>query len=186
MKIFATAALSIFLLIFVVLASAADKPYAGQQARGVKALSDQETADYLEGHGMGLSKVAELNHYPGPRHVLDQADDLELSAEQLAKAEAIWEGMDSKARALGTMIVTKENVLERMYSTGAATPADTRTLVDEIARLQADLRYTHLAAHLSMRSVLSTNQVAKYDELRGYSDSPAPAAEHRPTQHHGK
>ena len=54
MKIFATAALSIFLLIFVVLASAADKPYAGQQARGVKALSDQETADYLEGHGMGL------------------------------------------------------------------------------------------------------------------------------------
>ena len=186
MKIFATAALSIFLLIFVVLVFAADKPYTGQQARGVKALSDQEIADYLQGHGMGLSKVAELNHYPGPRHVLDEASDLKLSAEQLAKANAIWEVMDSKARTLGTMIVAKETVLERTYSTGAATPADTHTLIDEIARLQADLRYTHLAAHLSMRSVLSTDQVAKYDELRGYSDAPVLPAEHHPTQHHGK
>jgi hypothetical protein len=185
-KIFARVALSMFLLIFVVLASAADKPYAGQHVRGVKALSDQEIADYLQGHGMGLSKVAELNHYPGPRHVLDQASDLKLSAEQLAKGKAIWEGMDSKARALGTMIVAKETVLERMYSTGAATPADTRMLVDQIARLQADLRYTHLAAHLSMRSVLSVDQVAKYDELRGYSDVVVTPAEHHPTQHHGK
>src|SRR5438552_6985682 len=107
MKIFARAALSMFVLVFVASAAAGDKPYTGQQVRGVKALSDQEIADYLQGHGMGLSKVAELNHYPGPRHVLDQADDLGLTKEQLAKAKAIWEGMDSKARTLGTMIVAK-------------------------------------------------------------------------------
>jgi hypothetical protein len=59
MKIFATAALSIFLLIFVVLVSAADKPDAGQHTRGVKALSDQEIADYLQEPGTGLSKVAD-------------------------------------------------------------------------------------------------------------------------------
>jgi Spy/CpxP family protein refolding chaperone len=165
-------------LVFVVFASAADQPYAGQQARSVKALSDQEIADYLQGHGMGLSKVAELNHYPGPRHVLDQADDLGLTKEQLAKAKAIWDLMDAKARALGEIIVAKENAPETMYSRGAATQADTRTAVDEIARLQADLRYTHLAAHLSMRSVLSTDQVAKYDELRGYSDAAVAPAEH--------
>src|SRR5260221_8550683 len=135
MKIFARAALSMFVLVFVASAAAGDKPYAGQQARSVKALSDQEIADYLQGHGMGLSKVAELNHYPGPKHVLDQADDLGLSAEQLAKARTIWGAMDTKARALGEIIVAKEGVLETMYSSSAATPAKTRAVIDEIARL---------------------------------------------------
>jgi Spy/CpxP family protein refolding chaperone len=183
MKIFAGASLSMFVLFFAGLAFAADRPYPGQQARSVKALSDQEIADYLQGRGMGLSKVAELNHYPGPRHVLDQADALKLSAEQLAKIKAVWEAMYAKARALGEMIVAKERALEAIYSTGVATSEDTRVAIDEIARFQADLRYTHLAAHVSMRSVLSTDQVAKYDELRGYSDAVASPAEHHSMPH---
>jgi Spy/CpxP family protein refolding chaperone len=114
---------------------------------------------------------------------LDQADALELSPEQLAKVNTVWQAMDTKARALGELIVTKERALEAIYSTGVATSGDTRVAIDEIARLQADLRYTHLAAHLSMRSVLSTDQVAKYDELRGYSDAVASPAEHHPMPH---
>src|SRR4029079_2796548 len=43
-------------------------PYAGQQARGVKALSDEEVSGYLAGAGMGFAKAAELNGYPGPMH----------------------------------------------------------------------------------------------------------------------
>ena len=179
MNVFETAVLT-FALVFAVGATAADQPYAGQQTRSIKALSDQEVADYLQGHGMGASKVAELNHYPGPRHVLDQSDALGLSATQLAKAKEIWQAMDVKARALGETIVAKEAALETSYASGEATPADTRAVLDELARLQADLRYTHLAAHLAMRSVLSAAQIAKYDELRGYtSTSPAPAEHHR-------
>lgn len=111
---------------------------------------------------------------------MDQADDLGLSAEQLAKAKAIWGAMDTKARALGEIIVAKEGVLETMYSSSAATPAKTRAVINEIARLQADLR--HLSAHLAMRSVLSADQVAKYDELRGYTDTTV-APEHHRVQH---
>ena len=70
------AAILMSALVFAAAASAADNPYAGQQTRSINALSDQEVADYLQGRGMELSKVAELNHCPGPRHVLDQADDL--------------------------------------------------------------------------------------------------------------
>ena len=174
------AAILMFALVFAAGAAAADQPYAGQQTRSIKALSDQEIADYLQGHGMGASKVAELNHYPGPRHVLDQSDELGLSATQFAKAKEIWQAMDVKARALGETIVAKEAALETSYSSGAATPADTRAVLDELARLQADLRYTHLSAHLAMRSVLSADQIAKYDALRGYSDGTvAPAGQHR-------
>src|SRR6266568_4052085 len=170
MNLFQTAVILIVALVFPVGAAAADQPYAGQQTRSVKALSDEEIADYLQGHGMGLSKVAELNHYPGPRHVLDQANELGLSAAQLAKAGEIWQAMDAKARALGETIVAREAVLETSYAGGAATPADTRAVLDELARLHADLRYTHLSAHLAMRSVLSAEQISKYDALRGYSD----------------
>jgi len=172
------AAILMFALVFAVGAAAADQPYAGQQTRGIKTLSDHEIADYLQGYGMGLSKVAELNHYPGPRHVLDQADDLGLSSAQLAKAREIWQAMDVKARALGETIVAKEAALETSYSSGAATPADTRAVLDELARLQADLRYTHLSAHLAMRSVLSADQISRYDVLRGYSDGTVAPAEH--------
>ncbi len=183
MHTFKTAAILMSALVFAAAASAADKPYSGLQTRSIKALSDQEIADDLQGRGMGLSKVAELNHYPGPRHVLDQADDLGLSPAQLAKAREIWQAMDVKARALGETIVAKEAALEPSYANGEATPADTRAVLDELARLQADLRYTHLSAHLAMRSVLSAEQISRYDALRGYSDGTvAPAGQHR--MHH--
>ena len=170
-------------LAFAAAAAAADQPYAGLQTRNIKALSEQEIADYLQGQGMGLSKVAELNHYPGPRHVLDQAGDLGLSPAQLAKAREIWQAMNLKARALGETIVAKETVLETSFSSGVATPADTRAVLDELARLQADLRYTHLSAHLAMRSVLSAEQIAKYDALRGYADGTVAPAGHHPMRH---
>src|SRR5690348_13327169 len=47
----------------------AANPYAGQQARAIKALSEADVAALRGGEGMGLAKAAELNGYPGPRHV---------------------------------------------------------------------------------------------------------------------
>ena len=43
-------------------------PYAGQQVRQVKALSDEDIAAHRKGEGMGMAKAAELNFYPGPAH----------------------------------------------------------------------------------------------------------------------
>ena len=47
------------------------RPYSGQQGRMIKALSSKEVQGLLQGKGMGMAKAAELNQYPGPRHVLD-------------------------------------------------------------------------------------------------------------------
>jgi hypothetical protein len=51
-----------------------EAPYAGHQERPIKALAPEEVAGLLGGEGMGYALAAELNHYPGPRHVLDLAD----------------------------------------------------------------------------------------------------------------
>ena len=50
-----------------------ETPYAGQQTRTIKALSDDEIAALRNGEGMGMAKAAELNGYPGPIHVLSLA-----------------------------------------------------------------------------------------------------------------
>lgn len=65
---------SIMLLLcfsFCARAQKSSQPYAGQETREIKALSPDEVAAHLEGRGMGFAKAAELNHYPGPKHVLD-------------------------------------------------------------------------------------------------------------------
>src|SRR4030081_1142974 len=46
-----------------------------------------------------------------------------------------------------------------------------RQLAD-IARLQGELRYTHLRYHLAMRDLLRPDQIAAYDRLRGYKNPP--------------
>jgi hypothetical protein len=58
---------------------AADMPYAGQETRTIKALSDEHIAALRKGEGMGVAKAAELNGYPGPVHVLALAAQLGLT-----------------------------------------------------------------------------------------------------------
>ena len=76
-------------------------PYAGEELRPLKSFSSQEIESLRSGQGMGFAKLAELNHYPGPKHVLELADDLELTPFQVAETEALFEEMRINAVALG-------------------------------------------------------------------------------------
>ncbi|MDZ7362741.1 MAG: hypothetical protein ONB46_18740 [candidate division KSB1 bacterium] len=62
----------------------------------------------------------------------------------------------------------REKQLDSLYATQKIDTAQLRAVVGDIARLQGELRFTHLNAHLEMKKILSRQQVAKYDELRGY------------------
>ena len=143
-------------------------PYAGLQDREIKALSEEQRQQLRDGEGMSLALAAELNHYPGPRHVLELARELALSPQQEDEVRAIERAMRAKAQALGTAIIEKERQLDRAFGRRTITDDTLRELTEEIARLQGDLRYAHLSAHLDVRRVLTEQQVTKYDGLRGY------------------
>ena len=130
---------------------------------------------------MGLARAAELNGYPGPRHVLDaaQAGRLHLSADQAQRVRLLFDGMAHEAQRLGGLILREEQGLENEFQAGRIGEADLKTRVDRIATLQGQLRAVHLRAHLGTRSVLSEDQIQHYNELRGYTG----AAPHEP-QHH--
>jgi len=169
---------TIFTFSAQVFAQSPTPSYAGQQQREIKTLSAADINMYLEGHGMGLAKAAELNHYPGPRHVLDSATELKLSHEQFTKTQQIYGKMHNAAVRLGEVIVQKEKQLDSLYATQKISEAQLRAVVGEIARLQGELRIVHLNAHLEMKKILTPVQTAKYDELRGYGKNTAQHGKH--------
>lgn len=143
-------------------------PYAGLQQRDVKALSEQQAADLRAGRGMGLALPAELNGYPGPAHALELAGPLRLDAGQRARTQALFETMQQEAKALGEEVIAAERALDRLFKERRVTAESLSTATNQAAVAQGRLRASHLRYHLAMMDVLTPEQVARYNRLRGY------------------
>lgn len=144
-------------------------PYAGQEARDIKALDPDRVAGLLAGEGLGYAKAAELNGIPGPKHVMELTEALELTGEQRSATEAIFQRMHEAAVELGARIVEAERALDRAFADRAVDGGGLFERTAEIGRLEGELRAVHLRAHLEMLEVLTRHQVHLYGELRGYA-----------------
>lgn len=156
-------------------------PYAGQQTRTIKALSSSEIDSLKSGKGMGLAKAAELNHFPGPRHVLDEADKLSLSKDQLNQTNALFDRMKKEAISVGNKIISAEELLDDMFASGKLSANELESQLNEIGKYRAQLRYVHLKTHLEQKKILSSRQIEHYDMLRGYMEG---ASKHQHNGHH--
>lgn len=143
-------------------------PYAGMQQRGVKALSEQQIADLRAGKGMGLALAAELNGYPGPIHVLELTEGLQLSADQKQRLQLLHEAMKAEAVLAGEKLIESEQALDREFAAQKMTPIRLALLTAQIGKRQGELRAVHLKYHLTMAELLSADQRQRYSELRGY------------------
>ena len=146
-------------------------PYAGLETREIKALSNAELEDLMNGAGMGLALPAELNGYPGPMHVLALADELGLSVAQHHATQAAFGSVKATARDLGARIVEAERALDRMFAGKSVDGPSLERATAEIAALRGKLRAAHLAAHLEMKNILTAEQLAAYSKARGYMGS---------------
>jgi hypothetical protein len=163
----------VLMVLSPLLAQGGQLPYAGQEQRDMKALSGDDIQALLDGQGLGLAKAAELNQYPGPKHVLELASPLQLSEEQHVETQRIYDAMHAEAVHLGALILDKERDLDNLFSSRSMTSQQLQNLGREIARLQGELRIVHLQAHLDVARVLTPAQMDTYDELRGYhADGP--------------
>lgn len=160
------------ILVCTAVAAATSSPYAGEQGRAIKALSEEQVADLLAGRGMGFAKAAELNGYPGARHVIDLADQLALSDDQLRGTRRLFDSMQEQAIDLGRQVIDAERQLDELFLTRRASPATLSAAVARIGTLQAELRRVHLQAHIDTTALLSDAQLAKYSQLRGYGAAP--------------
>ena len=130
------------------------QPYAGMETRSIKALSDQQIADLRDGRGL----AAELNGYPGPSHVLEQAEALKLTAAQQEEIQALFNSMQAEARAIGLTLIAQEGELDSLF---ARHEIDSEKLVNStraIGETQALLRATHLKYHLTTAELLTLSK----------------------------
>jgi Spy/CpxP family protein refolding chaperone len=159
--------------------SAVHSQYAGQEERGIKALSQDDIKGLLSGAGTpfgGMAKPAELNGYPGPRHILDafEAGELELTNEQYQQIQALYEEMRAGAIELGDKIIEIEKSLDDAFTNKSITIDSLQEKVEASAEVYAQLRVIHLKYHLQMVDILSEEQVAQYNHLRGYTKAGGP------------
>jgi Spy/CpxP family protein refolding chaperone len=122
---------------------------------------------------MGYAKAAELNHYPGPMHTLELADKLGLSAEQRAAMASLMRRHKAEARELGAEVVRLERELDALFAHGKATAELVDAKLTRLGAAQARYRGSHLKTHIEATKLLTPEQIARYDGLRGYPGTSA-------------
>ena len=135
-----------------------------------KSYSADDVAELLQGAGRGMAKPAELNGAPGPTHVLEFTEELELTPEQRMQIEAIRLDMKTNAIAVGRELIALELALDEAFAAGEVQAEALLAALDQIANVEGDLRYIHLSAHLSTPPILTADQIRRYDALRGNAD----------------
>ncbi|WP_299970773.1 periplasmic heavy metal sensor [uncultured Roseobacter sp.] len=155
-----------------VLADDSHTPYAGMESRDIATLSESDISELEAGRGWGLALAAELNGHPGPAHVLKLAEQLSLSSEQRERVEDIFGAIQAEAVAAGAVFIAAERALDTAFSNGGVNAAKLETLVNAAGQARSNLRFVHLSRHLETLDILSPHQIARYNDLRGYTNDP--------------
>jgi len=143
-------------------------PYVGQQHRPIKSLSAKDMAELQKGGGWGLAKAAELNGVPGPAHLLELSDQIPLSSDQHAAITALYADMKENAIIAGNRLIEAEIALDTAFKSGDLTAEELEGLINTITQSLGRLRFVHLSTHLKTPEILSPDQIARYNSLRGY------------------
>jgi Spy/CpxP family protein refolding chaperone len=146
-----------------------DQPYAGLQTREIKALSREQMGDLAAGRGMGLALAAELNGYPGPRHVLELSTQLSLTDEQRTSIQRLFDSMREEVIPLGKQLLSAEKDLNRAFVERTITPEKLQSMTAGIGEMQGKLRDTHLKYHLATATLLSPDQLRRYNDAWLYT-----------------
>ncbi len=135
----------------------------------IRGLSSEDIHGFRTGAGMGFALPAELNGYPGPRHVLDLAEELDLTEAQLEAVGALYDDMLPQAIDLGEQLLGAEADLEVAFREGTISADGLEDALARAEQIRADLRFVHLNTHLATLDILTVHQVRQYNTLRGYA-----------------
>lgn len=145
-------------------------PYAGQEKRAIKSLSDKDVEELVRGGGWGLAKAAELNGMPGPAHILEMKSKIDLTPEQEIQIQKLYEDMNREAVTYGQQLIKLEKRLNEGFANRTINREMLSDQLNEIAEVRKQLRFVHLSTHLVTPSILSPHQISQYNKLRGYSE----------------
>ena len=137
---------------------------AAEQAPGW--LDTDEVQAIEAGSGFGMARAAEASGLPGPKHVLEFAEELELSAAQVGQMKALVAQMHAAAVAQGQQVLAAEAAVDAELARPVPDVTRLAQLTDAAGLARGRLRQVHLRTHLQAAPLLSTAQRARYRQLR--------------------
>lgn len=119
-------------------------------------------------------------HGPGPGMLLAQADDLELTDDQIDRLQTLQtqfgkEMVDRRAE------VQKAQIELKSLMGSVATESEVNAAIDKVTRLRAETMKTRYRHHQQVESVLTEEQLDKLEEMRrkGPYDGDGPRGKRR-------
>lgn len=125
----------------------------------------------LSGEGMGQALYAEISGYPGPKHVLEFADTLQLTPQQKESVQKLYDEVKTRAKQVGKRIVELEEEFIDRFRSGIRSEKEIRATSERIGKLRGQLRAVHLITHVKTKRVLTEEQIYLYKKVRGYNDA---------------
>ena len=119
--------------------------------------------------GSRLAREAELNRFPGPKHLLDLKAELDLAGDRIRRIEAIYAKMKAEAVAKGEEILRAERHLADLFASGRPLVAEVARMTGHLGVMRGQLRAIHLLAHIEAARELTPGQIEGYQRLRGYA-----------------
>jgi Spy/CpxP family protein refolding chaperone len=107
--------------------------------------------------------------------VLALARQLSLTEDQTRQVQLVFDRMSAAARPLGNEVIAHERRLDQLFAAARAERYSVAAETASIGELQGRLRSVHLAAHLEMRTLLTSDQIASYLRLREHGDGADPS-----------
>ena len=154
------------------------QPYAGLQHRPIKTFLTNKLRTRMLVAAWAFS-ACRLTAWA---NAIELADQLHLSPEQATKVKTLFEFMTAETIPLGASLISQERDLNNKFESRTITVASLEAITKRIGATQAALRAAHLKYHLSTVAILTLEQVARYNELRGYKADEAPTHGHHQKQ----
>ncbi len=129
-------------------------------------LDADERQAIASGQGFAMARAAEAHGLPGPKHVLEHADALELSASQRERMNSLMTSMHTAALREGKAVLDAEIALDGELASATPDAERVAELAQAVGRARGRLRNVHLTTHLAAAPVLTVEQRAKYVQLR--------------------
>jgi uncharacterized protein (DUF305 family) len=135
----------------------------------IRALSATEIQLIRSGEGAGLARAAAMNGLPGPRHVLDAADNLELTSEQAAQIQRIYESMHAAAVEVRAAYLNAQEAFEIELRSSQVTTQTLPGRLSDVDRQRTELARVHLQADLETAALLPREQRESVRSVTGMS-----------------
>jgi hypothetical protein len=133
----------------------------------LKTLSIEQYNALLNGDDLyNMSLAAELNHYPLPEKVIKFKREMDLSPIQINKISAIAKELHRKKLEMGLIIIKNERTLDSIFRYNRLDNGSLIYYANRYGLYQGELRNAILQACLVTRSLLSQQQINKFEALQ--------------------